>query len=213
MFPCIPISPAVSASLSADVTDLSAALGALHAGRPIVIPTDTVYGLAARFDLPAAVAALFAAKGRPDEKALPVLGASREQLDAVATFAPDAERLATRFWPGPLTLVLPRTEGFSHDLGGEDADTVAVRVPANDTTLELLRMSGPLAVTSANLSGEPPCATVAEARSVLGENVAVYVDGGELRGSPSTVVSLVNGIEVLRPGAVSEAEIASMLSS
>ena len=195
------------------MTELSRSLKALGAGQPIVVPTDTVYGLAARFDLEGAVRRLFVVKGRPDDKPLPVLGADRAQLGALAVFSRDAELLAERFWPGPLTLVLRRRSTFVHDLGGGASDTVALRVPSNETTLELLRYTGPLAVTSANLSGEPPFATVAEARAVLGEKVAVYIDGGELRGSPSTVVSLVNGIEVLRGGSVSEAEIRSALSS
>ena len=195
----------------ADVAELEDALVALDAGRPVVIPTDTVYGLAVRFDRPGAVRSLFIVKGRPEEKALPVLAAGIEQLEAVAVFNDDGRRLAARFWPGPLTLVLPRCSGFTHDLGGDGSDTVAVRVPSNETTLELLRRSGPLAVTSANRSGEPPCATVGSARSVLGDAVAVYVDGGELRGSPSTVASLVNGIEVSRLGKLSEAELRSAL--
>lgn len=195
------------------VTELSHSLKALAAGLPIVVPTDTVYGLAARFDLEGAVRTLFDVKGRPDDKPLPVLGADRAQLGPLAVFSREAERLAERFWPGPLTLVLRRRSTFIYDLGGGVSDTVALRVPSNETLLELLRYTGPLAVTSANLSGEPPCATVAEAREVLGEKVAVYVDGGELRGSPSTVVSLVNGIEVLRAGKVSEEEIRSVLTS
>ena len=189
------------------------ALEALGAGRPVVIPTDTVYGIAARFDVPGAVRAIFAAKGRPEEKPLPVLAATREQLEELAVFTDEAVLLADEFWPGALTLVLDRAEGFDHDLGGLGEPTVAVRVPSDDTARDLLSRSGPLAVTSANRSGEPPCATVEEARAVLGGSVAVYVDGGELRGSPSTVVSLVNGIEVLREGSVSEDDIASVLGS
>lgn len=190
---------------------LQQALEALDAGRPIVIPTDTVYGIAARFDLPGAVRAIFDAKGRPDEKALPVLGATLEQLEAVAAFTPQARQLVGRYWPGPLTVVLPRAPGFVHDIGGTNEHTVAVRVPAHGTTRQLLLLSGPLAVTSANLSGEPPCATVEEARSVLGDAIGVYLDGGELGGSPSTVLSLVNGIDVLREGAVSAADIGEAL--
>ena len=194
------------------MADLRDALEALERGLPIVIPTDTVYGLAARFDLPGAVRTLFDVKGRPEQKALPVLGAAREQLAELAVFTRDADALAERFWPGALTLVLARRRGFTYDLGGEGDDTVAVRVPSNEATLELLRLSGPLAVTSANLSGQPPCATAGDARAALGDAVAVYVDGGESRGSPSTVVALVNGIEVLREGAVSEGELRSALS-
>jgi L-threonylcarbamoyladenylate synthase len=180
---------------------LQAALRELDAGRLVVIPTDTVYGLAARPDDPAAVEAVFAAKGRPVDKPLPILGASPADLEAVATLGDAGRRVAHR-WPGPLTLVVPRARGFDHDLGGRGSQGVAIRVPACEIALELLRSSGPLAVTSANLSGRPPATTVTQARDALGHLVQVFVDGGPRSGRPSTVVSLLAGPELLRAGPI-----------
>ena len=190
---------------------LEEALAALGAGQAIVLPTDTVYGVGALPDRPAAIAAIFAAKGRPEDKALPVLGADLAALEAVGTFDDSAALLAQRFWPGPLTLVLRRAPGFTYDLGGTDAATIAVRVPAYAPTLDLLRASGPLAVTSANRSGEAPAATVDDARTALGHAIGVFIDGGRVGGAPSTVVSLVEEPVVLRQGALSASDIADAL--
>jgi L-threonylcarbamoyladenylate synthase len=186
--------------------DILRAREELDAGRLVVIPTDTVYGIAARPDDPAAIAAVFAAKGRPSEKPLPILAATASDLDDVAQLG-DRARRAARHWPGPLTLVVPRAPGFDVDLGGEPggsgrSQAVAVRVPASEVALELLRASGPLAVTSANLSGDPPATTVLEARAALGAKVRAYLDGGVCSGQPSTVVSLVGEIELLRAGPI-----------
>lgn len=193
------------------VSSLREALDALAAGQAIVLPTDTVYGVGGLPDRPEAVAAIFAAKGRPASKALPVLGADMEALGAVAAFDEPARVLAGKLWPGPLTLVLPRAPGFGPDLGGTDASTIAVRVPGFEPTLELLRASGPLAVTSANRSGEPAAATVEEARRALGHAIRVFLDGGRVGGAPSTVVSLVGRPAVLREGAVHRSEVLSLL--
>jgi L-threonylcarbamoyladenylate synthase len=181
---------------------LGRALGALAAGEAVVIPTDTVYGVAARLDRPSALAAIFRAKGRPRDKALPVLADGVEALDGIAVLGETARLLAARFWPGPLTIVVPRAAGFTVDLGGVD-DTLAVRVPACPTALALLESSGALAVTSANRSGEPPAATVAEARRALGSSVKVFVDAGRRAGDASTIVSLVGRPRILRPGPLS----------
>jgi L-threonylcarbamoyladenylate synthase len=184
---------------------------ALRAGRLVVIPTDTVYGVAALLGVAKAVRALFAAKGRPEDKAIPVLGASAVDLKAIAVFDGRAQRMAERFWPGPLTLVLPRAPDFTVDLGGTDPETVAVRIPAHDVALELLGRCGPLAVTSANRSGEPAAVTVDRARAALGDSVAVYVDAGECRGAPSTIASLVGELKLLRSGPVDEEDLRGSL--
>jgi L-threonylcarbamoyladenylate synthase len=181
--------------------ELEAALRELAEGGLVVIPTDTVYGVAALPRVPGAVEAVFEAKGRPEDKPLPVLGASLADLTAVAIFS-DRARRAARHWPGPLTLVLPRAPGFDVDLGGDGSEGVAVRVPASAVALSLLRLSGPLAVTSANLSGRPPATTVDEARAVLGARVRVFLDEGVCAGRPSTVVSLLDGPRLLRAGAL-----------
>ncbi len=196
------------------MTELERALEALHGGRPVVIPTDTVYGIAAMPSIPCAIASVFAAKGRPEEKALPVLAASLEQLEEVVLFDERARRLAHRFWPGPLTIVLPRSPRFSYDLGGPGGDgqrTVAVRIPDCRIALDLLERSGPLAVTSANRSGEAPATTVADARASLA-SIEVMVDGGRCPRVPSTVVALLNGPKVVREGAISSRQIAHVLS-
>lgn len=181
-------------------------LEALRSGGVAVIPTDTVYGLACLPRLREAVERIFALKGRPDNKPLPVLGDGIEALKAVAAFDRRAEELARRFWPGPLTLVLARHPGFTHDLGGDDLATVAVRVPQSEVALELLGEIGPLATTSANRSGEPPATSADEARSIFGDEVA-YLDGGPCRGLPSTVLSLVGSPRVLREGALAPDEV------
>lgn len=189
------------------MTALHGALEELRAGRPVVIPTDTVYGVAAACS---AARALFALKGRPSAKALPVLGASVSDLERVAAFSEVALRVAQRLWPGPLTLVLQRMPSFNADLGGEGA-TIAVRVPAHEVALELLADSGPVAVTSANRTGETPATTVAEARAVFGDKIRAYVDGGRCDGAPSSVVSLTDGLQMLRLGPVTLAEIGQAL--
>lgn len=188
--------------------ELDAALAALGRGEPIIFPTDTVYGIAAQPTIRSAVEAIFAAKGRPEGKPLPVLGATVDDLARVVALDRRARRLADRYWPGPLTLVLRRAPGFTAWLG-DDGDSVAVRVPASERALELLARAGPLAVTSANRTGEPPAATVEEARAALGDAVAVFVDGGRLSGTASTVVSLLETPRVLREGLLPSAEVLS----
>jgi len=188
------------------------AITALTSGRLAVIPTDTVYGLAAHLGSPGAVQAIFTAKQRPPEKPIPVLGADLEQLSAVAMFDDRARSLGTRFWPGPLTLILPRAEGFDVDLGGNERRTVGVRVPKEPRALEILRRTGPLAVTSANRSGTKEAVTLDEARSVFGDEVDAYVDGGRCVGVPSTIVFLAGERRLLREGPIPSAQVFQMLS-
>ena len=194
------------------MTTLADAISTLHGGGLVVIPTDTVYGLAGRADLADAVEAIFEVKGRPKERALPVLGAGVDDLRSVADFSDEALVLAERFWPGPLTLVVPRAERFTFDLGGTDHHTVGVRVPAHPLALELLGETGPVAVTSANLSGGEAASTVEKAREMLGASVGVYLDGGSLAGAPSTVARVGDRLEVLRSGGVSESALLDALA-
>ena len=183
------------------------ALEALLSGEVVVMPTDTVYGLACLPSLSSAVSRVFDLKGRPEDKGLPILGANSEILADVAAFDGRSVDLARRFWPGPLTLVLPRADGFTYFLGEDSSASVAVRVPQDEVALELLSAAGPLAVTSANLSGHPPATTVEEAEAIFGSDVSAYVDGGESRGVPSTIVSLLGDLVVLREGGVTEEEL------
>ena len=194
------------------MSDLESALTALQQGRLVVLPTDTVYGVACLPQIPDSVQAVFDAKGRPREMALPVLGTSVEDLALVAKFDDRAQALAQKFWPGGITLILPRAPGFDHDLGGDAKDSIAVRIPNSVETLEVLRRSGPLAVTSANPSGAPAAVTVDQAREALGDSVAVYVDGGRTSGRESTIVSLIGPTRIVRHGAVPVDEILEVLS-
>ncbi len=183
--------------------ELTELVAALDRGDVVVIPTDTVYGLAARFDSTEAVRRIFEIKQRPPDKPLPVLASTMSDLSAVAMFGPLASELAASFWPGPLTLVLPRAEGFDADLGAGERDTVGVRVPEHRLTRRLLGECGPLAVTSANRSGQPPATDAHSAAAEFPE--LLTLDGGPGAGQPSTVVSLVGRPTVLRPGALEEA--------
>ncbi len=183
----------------------------LGAGGVVGIPTDTVYGLAASLAVPGAPAQLFGVKGRPERVALPVLVADAAAAADLADLGPAAERLAVRFWPGPLTLVLRRRRGVEVELGG-DPTTIGLRVPALDATRSLLRVAGPLATTSANRHGEPP-ATTAAAVASLSEGVALVLDAGALTGSPSSVVDLTGEApRLLRAGSLAWEEILAVLS-
>ena len=182
-------------------------------GSLVVLPTDTVYGIGTRPDDPAATARLFEAKGRPRGLELPVLVPSTEAARRIAAFDERAEALALRFWAGPLTIVLPRTEtARTWDLGG-DPETIGVRMPHHPLALAVLSLTGPLAVTSANRSGEPTPETCAELTDVFGQAVDVYLCASEpLLGRPSTVVDLASGTgRVLRAGTVPDDEVADAL--
>jgi tRNA threonylcarbamoyl adenosine modification protein (Sua5/YciO/YrdC/YwlC family) len=193
------------------VSTLEEAAAALAGGGLAVIPTDTVYGLAAHLDHPDAIRDIFVAKGRPPEKPIPVLAPDAEHLADIAVFDDRARTLAARLWPGPLTLILPRAPGFETDLGGDERRTVGVRVPKEPRTLELLRMTGPLAVTSANRSGQPEATTIAEARDALGDSAMAYLDGGRCVGVPSTIVFLAGERRLLREGTIPAALVTQML--
>jgi L-threonylcarbamoyladenylate synthase len=195
---------------------VEAAAQALLAGDLVVLPTETVYGIAARPDDEEATARLFAAKRRPEDLTLPILVPSAEKGWRLAVENEAARRLAAEFWPGPLTLVLPRTE---RSLGwelGMDRRTLAVRVPDHPLTAALLRLVGPLAATSANLSGEGPLDDPTDLVAAFGERVAVYLVLSEgaphPRGMASTVVDLTSeSPSILRPGPVDSASLSRAL--
>jgi len=183
-------------------TPLADALDALQRGLLIGMPTDTVYGVAADpFDREA-MERLFELKDRDRENPIPILAASAAALAAVAVVTGRAADAAARHWPGGLTLVVPVAEGVPAWIG-DDRRTVAVRVPDHAVALEVLGAAGPLAVTSANLSGQPPALTAEEARLSLGYGVAVCLEGESGRGEASTVIDFC-GLEpiVLRRGPV-----------
>lgn len=161
---------------------------ALAAGQVVGLPTDTVYGLAADPFSTGGADRLFLLKRRPRELELPVLVSDGEQALSLATAVPDsALRLMDRFWPGALTVVLPRSPDLVADLGADDA-TVGLRCPAHPVPLALCRVHGPIATTSANHHGEPTATTAGAIVEMFGEAVAVVLDAGACTGAPSTVV-------------------------
>jgi len=198
----------VRTGLIADAAVLAEAAHCLARGECIVVPTDTVYGLAARADDAAAVARLQDIKGRADAFPPPVLVADPADAWALARPAsPAAHRLADAFWPGALTLVLAtdRTDLSLAYLNG----TIGLRVPDLPALRPLLRLTGPLAVSSANRHTAPAATTVAEAAAQLGDAVALYIDGGPTPGpAPSTVVDCATGaVLIRREGLLSRAQI------
>ena len=184
---------------------ISAALTTIQAGGLVVLPTDTVYGLGADAFSPEAVAGLLGAKGRGRNMPPPVLVGSVRAASALAeSLGAFGQDLIDEFWPGPLTLVFRASPTLRWDLG-ETSGTVAIRMPLHPVGLELLRRTGPLAVSSANKTGFPATTTATEAESQLGDSVSVYLDGGPCADSvPSTIVDLTGSVpRVLRSGAVS----------
>ena len=194
-------------------TPVDAAASAALAGSPVVFPTDTVYGIGTRADDPEATARLFEAKARPRDLELPVLVPSAGSARQIAVFDERADVLALAFWAGPLTIVLPRADASrAWDLGG-DPGTIGVRMPHHPLTLALLARTGPLAVSSANRSGEQPPSTCEELRNVFGDAVAIYLCAdGPLGQVASSVVDLTrDGPRMLRTGAVSEDDVRDAL--
>lgn len=192
---------------------------AVARGRLVVIPTDTVYGIAANAFDARAVQSLLDAKGRGRQSPPPVLVPGIPTLRALAAEVPAAvERLVEAFWPGGLTIVLPAQPSLTWDLG-ETRGTVAVRMPAHRVALELLEETGPLAVSSANLTGHPAATTAEAALEMLGDRVEVYLDDGPSEGGvASTIVdatALVGGVDpvvrVLREGAIDRVRLRSVL--
>jgi tRNA threonylcarbamoyl adenosine modification protein (Sua5/YciO/YrdC/YwlC family) len=192
---------------------LTAAAQAVKAGRLVVLPTDTVYGIGCDAFSGVAVRSLLAAKQRGPDMPVPVLVGSWKTIDGLVLGVPKSARdLIEAFWPGGLSLVLQHAPSLKWDLGSTKG-TVMLRMPLHPVALELLRDVGPMAVSSANVSGQPPAASAAEAVEQLGDKVAVYLDGGP-SGEPvaSTIVDLTGDEpRVLREGAVSTEAVAEVL--
>ncbi len=182
---------------------------AVAKGKLVAFPTDTVYGVGASIRLVDAVLRLYRAKSRPRDKAIPVLIAHASELPSVAVdVPPEALRLSERFWPGPLTIVLRKSSAVPPEVTAGQ-ETVAVRVPDHEVALELLRLAGPMAVTSANISGAAPPLTAEGVVSQLCERIDLVLDGGRCPGgTPSTIVDL-SGDEpsILRSGPISPEKI------
>jgi tRNA threonylcarbamoyl adenosine modification protein (Sua5/YciO/YrdC/YwlC family) len=188
-------------------------VSAVRRGELVVLPTDTVYGVGADAFTPAAVQALLDAKGRGRDMPPPVLvGSVRAATALVEDLGTYGQDLIDEFWPGALTLVFRANQNLMWDLG-ETKGTVAVRMPMHELAVEVLKETGPLAVSSANLSGEPAARTAEEAEKMLGDSVQVYLDGGRSgHADPSTIVDLTGSVpRLLRVGAIPEDKIRSVV--
>jgi len=198
----------------ADLTEgVRAAKAAIARGELVVTPTDTVYGVAADAFQPAAVRALVEAKGRTLSSPPPVLIPDVAAAEALAeAIHADIRPLVEQHWPGPLTVIVAARTGLDWDLG-ETRGTVALRVPDDPVTLELLRATGPLACSSANRTGEPPAETATAAETMLGDAIAVYLDGGPRGAVASTIVDATNlhrpegRLRIVREGVIPAEEI------
>lgn len=205
------------------LTGMRLAKVSLQRGELVVLPTDTVYGVAANAFDATAVAALLAAKGRGRQSPPPVLIPSAKTLPGLASEMPDvALRLADAFWPGALTMIFKAQPSLVWDLG-ETRGTVALRVPNHKIALALLEETGPLAVSSANLTGEPAATNCQQAADYLGKSVAVYLDAGQSPvGESSTILDLTGldlyasdadnagKLRVVRQGAIPREQIAAI---
>jgi len=182
-------------------------------GRPVGIPTDTVYGLAVDPFRPGATDRVFRAKRRRRDVKLAVLVAGLEQALTLADALPDGVlALVARFWPGPLTVVVRSRPGLAVELGGDDG-TIGMRCPAHPVARALCSVAGPLATTSANLHGESPLVTAAKVASTFGSAVPVVLDGGPCTGRPSTVVDCTTEDPgLLREGGVAWDEVVATFS-
>jgi L-threonylcarbamoyladenylate synthase len=197
------------------------AIRVLRAGGVIAVPTDTVYGIAVALDTPGGIERLFAAKQRPPDKAIALLLGDAEQAAAIGELTPAAQALARAFWPGGLTLVVPRRADVPLPAaltGGALAPgaipTVGLRVPNHDAPRALARALGPLPTTSANRSGEPELRDADAIDAELGGALELILDGGPATGGPASTVVDCTGPEpiIRRAGAIPEAEIDAVLS-
>jgi L-threonylcarbamoyladenylate synthase len=192
--------------------EIQAALEILKNGGLVAFPTDTVYGLGALAFNDAAIKSIYTAKDRPIEKAIPVLIADLEDLEKVADLIPLRARiLAHRFWPGALTITVPKKDTLPASISA--TPTVAVRIPDNDDARALLRAAGPLAVTSANISGSASPVTAQEVLAQLDGRIPLILDGGKTRGRmPSTLVDCTkDSLEILREGPIALDELLKAL--
>lgn len=193
---------------------LDASIETLNAGGLVVLPTDTVYGIGCDPFNPEAVNRLLAAKGRGRQMPPPVLVESPDLLTELGNDVPsEALTLATRFWPGALTIIIHVDAHLTWDLG-ETGGTVALRMPDNPVALALLRRFGPMAVTSANLTGEPSAQNAQEAYAYFGDTVGAYLDGGPTPGPvPSTIVDATHGLRIIRHGVITDEELLAVVPS
>jgi L-threonylcarbamoyladenylate synthase len=194
-------------------TGIASAISAAKGGRLVVLPTDTVYGLGADAFDGSAVAALLAAKGRGRDMPVPVLVGSWNTIDGLVYTVPHGAReLIRAFWPGALSLVVHQAPSLQWDLG-DAGGTVMLRMPLHPVAIEVLREVGPMAVSSANISGRPPAVTAEDARHQLGDLVEVYLDGGpSAKQAASTIVDLTGPApKILRTGPVSADQIGTVL--
>ncbi|AIT60848.1 L-threonylcarbamoyladenylate synthase [Corynebacterium doosanense] len=192
---------------------LRQATDAVKAGRLVVLPTDTVYGLGCDAFDNDAVANLLATKQRGRDMPVPVLVGSWDTIQGlVREFTPTAQTLVEAFWPGGLSIVVPEAPSLPWNLG-DTRGTVMLRMPLQPVAIELLRQVGPMAVSSANISGQPAPTTVTEARDQLGRAVSVYLDGGEASvGEPSSIIDISGRTpKLLREGALSAERIGEVL--
>jgi L-threonylcarbamoyladenylate synthase len=191
---------------------IARALEILHSGGLVAFPTDTVYGVGSLAFDGEAVESIYTAKYRPIERAIPVLIGDVDELEQVAMDIPAfAHRLASRFWPGPLTILVPKKPNLPEAVSA--TATVGIRVPDHEIARALLRAAGPMAVTSANVSGQPSPTTAAEVFAQLGGRIELIIDGGKTSGGvPSTLVDCTGDqIRVLREGPITEEELRSAL--
>jgi len=200
--------------LPTNAESIQAVLKILHAGGLVAFPTDTVYGVGALAFDGKAVESIYAAKDRPIEKAIPILIADAVDMEKVGMDIPDiAYKLAARFWPGPLTCIVPKQPSLPESVSA--TDTVGVRVPDHEVARTLLRAAGPMAVTSANISGQPSPSTAQEVFAQLGGRIDLIIDGGTTPGGvPSTLVDCTGEeLKILREGPIGLEQIKRKLSS
>jgi L-threonylcarbamoyladenylate synthase len=193
-------------------SEIKSALEILQNGGIIAFPTDTVYGLGALAFNNSAIESIYKAKGRPIEKAIPILIADEDDLEKVAKNIPDMARIfAARFWPGPLTCIVPKKQTLP--LAVSATSTVAIRIPDHTVARTLLRAAGPLAVTSANISGQTNPSTANEVYDQLNGRIPLILDGGKTKsGIPSTVVDCTGAKPVIvREGPITLADLLAVL--